>query len=128
MAHTLYRLGGGQYRCAHDHICEHHLVAVKHGTSTTADVAPAIPKSLLQAPPAKPPAAHAGPVAPATPQQAASAATTNTPCKPPPAVHTPQRQQMPSTGGTPKQTGAAPAVPHRSAHVCKPTSRLIEEM
>ena len=36
-------IGGGQYRCAHDHIHEHHLDAVKPGTSTTADVAPATP-------------------------------------------------------------------------------------
>ena len=92
-------LGGGQYRCAHDHIHEHHPDAVKPGTSTTADVAPATPESLLQAPPAKPPAA---PVASATPQQAASTATANTPHKPPPAVCTPQQQQMPSTGGVSK--------------------------
>ena len=119
---------GGQYRHAHDHICECRPDAVKPGTSTTADVAQATPESLLQAPPAKPPAAPAATVALATPQQAASAATANTPCKPPPAVNKPQQQQMPSTGGTPKQTGTAPVAPHRSARVSKPTSRLIEEM
>ena len=83
-------IGGGQYRHACDHICERHPDAVIPGTSTIADVAPATPESLLQALPAKPPAAPAAPVASATPQQAASAATTNTPCKPPPAVCIPQ--------------------------------------
>ena len=83
-------IGGEQYRHACDHIHEHHPDAVKHGTSTTADVAPATPESLLQVPSAKPPAAPAAPVAPATPQQAASTATTNTPRKPPPAMRTPQ--------------------------------------
>ena len=118
-------IGGGQNRCACDHIHEHHPDAVKPGTSTTADVAPPTPESLQQAPPAKPPAA---PATPATQQQAASAAITNTPHKPPPAMHTPQQQQMPSTGGTPKQTSAAPAAPCQSAHVSKLTSRLIEEI
>ena len=118
-------IGEGQYRHACDHIHERHPDAVKPGTSSTIDVAPATLESLLQAPPAKPPAA---PVAPATPQQAASAATANTPCEPPPAMCTPQQQQMPSTGGTPNQTSAAPATPHQSAHVSKPTSRLIKEM
>ena len=98
----LVQVIGGQYRCACDHICEHHLDAIKPGTSTTADVAPATPESLMQAPPAKPPVAPAAPVAPAIPQQAALAATANTPHKPPPAMCTPQRQQMPSTRGTPK--------------------------
>ena len=83
-------IGGGQYRHACDHICECHLDAVKPGTSTTADVAPATPESLLQVSSAKPPAVPAAPVAPATPQQAAPAAATNTPCKPPTAVRTPQ--------------------------------------
>ena len=72
-------IGGGQYRCAHDHIYEHYPGAIKHGISTTEDVAPATPESLLQALSAKPPTAPAAPVAPATPQQAAPAATTNTP-------------------------------------------------
>ena len=102
-------IGGGQYRCACDHICECHPDAVKDDTSSTPDVASATPESLLQASSAKPSAAHATPVAPATPQQAVLAA--NTPCKPPSAMHTPQQKQMPSTGGTPKQTGPAPAAP-----------------
>ena len=79
-------IGGGQYRSAHDHICKHQPDAVKPGTSTMADVAPATPESLLQTPPAAP----AAPVAPATPQQVVSAATANTPHKPPPAMRTPQ--------------------------------------
>ena len=83
-------IGGGQYRCACDHIREHGMDAVKPGTSTTADVALATPKSLLQVPPVKPPAAPAAPVTPATPKQTAPTATTNTPCKTPPAMCTPQ--------------------------------------
>ena len=71
-------IGGGQYRCACDHIHECHPDTVKPGTSTTVDVAPATP------------ATPAAPVAPATPQQAASAATVNTLHKPPPVVCTPQ--------------------------------------
>ena len=49
--HGLYLvqvIGGGQYRSAHDHIRECHPDAVKAGTSTTADVAPATPESLLR--------------------------------------------------------------------------------
>ena len=122
-------IGGGQYRCASDHIHEHHPDAVKPGTSITTDVAPATPEPLPALPVAKPPAAHAVPVVPATPpQQAACAATTNTPHKPPPAMPTPQQQQMPSTGCTPKQTSATPTAPHLSAHVSKPTYFLVEEI
>ena len=36
-------VGGGQYRCARDHICEHHPDAVKDDTSTSSVVAPATP-------------------------------------------------------------------------------------
>ena len=81
-------IGGGQYRLAHDHICEHHVDAVRHGTSTTANVAPATPEALPALFAASQPAAPAASVAPTTLQQAA--ATTNTPRKPPPAMHTPQ--------------------------------------
>ena len=76
--------GGGQYRCACDHIHEHHPDAVKHDTSTTPVVAPATPEALPALPAKSPPAIPAAPVAPATPLQlAAPAATTNTPCKSP---------------------------------------------
>ena len=47
--HGSYRvqvIGGGQYRCARDHICEHHPDAVKSDTSTTPVVAPATPEAL----------------------------------------------------------------------------------
>ena len=119
-------IGGGQYRCARDHIRERHPDAVKDDTSTSPDVARATPEALPALFAASPPAAPAAPVAPATPPQpAAPAATTNTPCKSP-AV--PSRPQMPSTGGTPKQTGTAPAAICQSTHVRKPTSRLLEEM
>ena len=47
-------IGGGQYRHARDHIHERHPDAVKDDTSTTPDVVPATPESLLQAPSAKP--------------------------------------------------------------------------
>ena len=42
-----------------------------------------------------------------THQSTGTAATTNTPCK---SLAVPSRLQIPSTGGTPKQTGAAPTV------------------
>ena len=64
---------------------------VKPDTPTTADVAPAITEPLPVLSATKPPAGTTAPVAPATPpQQAAPAATTNTPCKLPPAMCTPQ--------------------------------------
>ena len=80
-------IGGGQYR----HACDHnhgHQDAVKPDTPTT-DVGPAIPEPLPALPSAKTPAGAAAPIAPTTPLQTASAAATNTPHKPPPAVHTP---------------------------------------
>ena len=40
-------IGGGQYRCACDHIHECHPDAVKLGTSTTADVAPSAKPWLM---------------------------------------------------------------------------------
>ena len=39
-------IGGGQYRCACDHMHECHPDAVKHDTSTTPVVAPATPEAL----------------------------------------------------------------------------------
>ena len=119
-------IGGEQYRCAHDHIHERHPDAVKDDTSTSPVVAPATSEALPALFAASPPATPAAPVAPATqPQPVSPAATTNTLHKLP-AV--PSQPQMPSTGGTLKQTGAAPAAPCQSAHVSMLTSRLIEEM
>ena len=89
-------IGGGQYRCACDHIHECQLNAVKHDTLTRSVVAPATPETLPMFFAANPPAAPAVSVAHATPQPAASAVTINTPCKSP-AV--PWRPQMLSTGG-----------------------------
>ena len=129
----LVQVVGGQYRRACDHIRECHPDAVKPDMPDSTNVAPATPESSPGMFPVRPaPAAPAtAPVAQATanPTVAApAAATTSTPSKSPPVVHTPQRPQMPSTGGTPKQTCTAPAAPHRSAHVKKPTSRLLEEI
>ena len=116
-------IGEGQYRHARDHLCEHHPDSVKPDTSTTPVVAPATPEALPALFAASSLVAPAAPAIP--PQPAAPAATTNTQCKSP-AV--PLQLKMPSTGGILKQTGKAPATPCRSAHVRKPTSRLIEEM
>ena len=80
MANTWYR-----YACDHIH---GHQDAVKPDTLTT-DVAPATPEPLPALPAAKTQAGTAAPIAPATPLQTTSATATNTPHKPPPAVHTP---------------------------------------
>ena len=119
-------IGGGQYRCAHDHICECHPDADKHDTSTTPVVAPATAEGLPALPAASLPAVPAACVAPATPPQpAAPGATINTPCKSPVVS---SRPQIPVTGDIPKLTSTAPAVLHQSTHVRKPTSRLLEEI
>ena len=52
-------IGGGWYRHAHDHICEHHPGAVKDDTSTSPVVAPATPEALPALFAASPPAAPA---------------------------------------------------------------------
>ena len=84
-------IGGGQYRCAHDHICEHYPDAVKPDRLTSTDEAPATPESSPGLFPVRPVAAAPGtaPVAPATPKPpAVPTATTpmDTPRKPPTAV------------------------------------------
>ena len=47
-------IGGGQYRRAYNHICEHHPDAVKPDRSTIADVAPATPECSPGMPPVRP--------------------------------------------------------------------------
>ena len=77
-------IGGGQYRHAHDHICECHPDTVKHDMLTTPVVAPATPEALPVLFAASPPAAPAAHVTPTTPPQpAAPGATTNTKHKSP---------------------------------------------
>ena len=105
-SHLVQVIGGGKYRHAHNHIHEHHPDAVKNYTSTTPVVVPAIPEALPALFAVSPQAVQATSVASLTPPQpVAPAATTNTPHKSP-AVPLPL--QMPSTGGTPKQTSTAP--------------------
>ena len=109
-------VGGGQYRHACDHICEHRPDAVKPDKSSTTDVAPATPEHSPGSHPVRPALAApaAAPVAQATTNTtvaAPAAATANTPRKSPPVVCTPQQPQMPSTGGTPKQTSTVPTAP-----------------
>ena len=41
-SYLVQAIGGGQYRCAHYHIWESHLNAVKPDTSNIGDVAPAV--------------------------------------------------------------------------------------
>ena len=106
-------IGGGQYRCARDHIHEHYPDAVKSDMLTSTNVAPARPESsdglfpvrLMLAAPAT------APVAPATPKPPAVSTATrpmDTPRKPPTAVVL----QNPFTGSATKVTGTAPAVTH----------------
>ena len=84
-------IGGGQYRCAYDHIHEWHPDAVKPDRSTITDVAPATPECSPGIPPVRPaPAAPvAAPVAQATtpPSLVAPATTQHIPRKS--VVHTP---------------------------------------
>ena len=84
-------IGGGQYRCAHDHIRERHPDAVKPDVLTSTDVAPATPESSPGLFPVRPVTAAlaTAPVAPATPKPSAAPAATrpmDTPRKPPTAV------------------------------------------
>ena len=67
-------IGGGQYKCGHDHIWECHLDAVKPDTAYIGDVAPAASASAHATQAARPPAA----VAPTTPIPAAALPS---PCK-----------------------------------------------
>ena len=78
-------IGGGQYRCAHDHIQECHLDAVKPDTSNIGNVAPAASTSAPATQAVRLPTA----VTPTTPTPAAPAATLQTPCKALPAVCSP---------------------------------------
>ena len=123
-------IGGGQYRCACDHICECHPDAIKPDMLTSTDVAPATPESSPRLFPVRPtPAAPAtAPVAPATPQPQPAAPTATTPMDTPRKPPTAFVQQNPSTGSATKVTGAAPAITHRSTRVRKPPTRLLEEM
>ena len=63
-------IGGGQYRCVRDHICECHPDAVKPDAPISTDVAPATPESSPGLFPVRPATAAlaAAPVAPATPK------------------------------------------------------------
>ena len=81
-------IGTGQYRCACDHIWEHHLDAVKPepDTSNIGDVAPAASTSAPAIPAVRPPTA----IAPTRPTPAAPAVILQTPCKALPAVCSPQ--------------------------------------
>ena len=76
-------IGGGQYRYAHDHIPEHHPDAVKPDTSNVGNVVPAASTPAPGNQAVTPPTA----VATLTPTPAA---ILQTPCKAPPAVHSPQ--------------------------------------
>ena len=78
-------IGGGQYRCACDHIHEHHPDAVKPDMSVSTDVAPATPESSPGMFPVRPaPAAPAtAPVAPATPKPQPAAPVASTPTNTP---------------------------------------------
>ena len=114
-------IGRGQYRCARDHIREHHPDAVKPDMPVSTDVAPATPESSPGMFPVRP-----APVAPATPkpQPAVPTASTlmNTPRKPAAVL------QTPSTGSATKVTGTAPTATRRSTRVRKPPTQLLEEM
>ena len=117
-------IGGGLYRCALDHIWEHHPDAVKPDTSNIGDAAPAASTSALATQAVRLPTA----VAPATPTPAAPAATLQTPCKAPPLVCLPQWKQTPSPWTPPSQSGKTPAVLCWSTQSRKPPSRLLEEI
>ena len=78
-------IGGGQYRCASDHIQEHHPDAVQPDTSNIGDVAPAASTSA----PATQIVRLSMAVAPTTPIPAAPEATLQTPHKAAPAIHSP---------------------------------------
>ena len=109
-------ISGGQYQCAHDHICECHPDAIKPDEHITASVALATPTHL----PATQAVQPAPCAAPSTPQPVAIPhALQKTPT-----VHMPPHAQS----VTPKLTGTAPAVPCHSAWNHKPPSQLIEEM
>ena len=121
-------IGRGQYRCAHDHICECHPDAVKPDMPVSTDVAPATPESSPGMFPVRPaPAAPATtPVAPATPKTQPAVPTASTP------MNTPRKPavvlQTLSTGSATKVTGTSPAATHQSTRVRKPPTRLLEEM
>ena len=115
MDHSLF-ISGGQYLCAHDHICECHPDAIKPDKHVTTSVAPATPTHL----PATQAVQPAPCVAPATPQPTAISCTQQKT----PTVHMPPHAQS----VTPKLTSTALAVPCHSAQNCKPPSWLIEEM
>ena len=110
-------IGGGQYRCAHDHIHKCHPDAVKPDRSTITDVAPATPECSPGMAPVRlaPAASITAPVAEATtpPNLVAPATTPHTPRKS--VVHTPQLPQNPSTGDVPNKTGAASTATHWSS-------------
>ena len=114
-------IGGGQYRCAHDHIQECYPDAVKPDTSNICDVAPVASASAPSTQAVRLPTA----VAPTTPTPAA---TLQTPHKPLPAVSSPQQTQMPSSGASLSLTDTALAVLHQSTQSRKPPSRLLEEI
>ena len=122
-------IGGGPYRCVRDHIREHNPDAVKQGTLTSSDVAPATPESSPGLFPVGPVTAApaTAPVAPATPKPPAvptATRTMDTPRKPPTAVvlqesihwkcHKDDRRSMHCHS--------------RSTRVRKPPTQLLEEM
>ena len=119
-------ISGGQYRCACDHICECHSDAIKPDVHTTTDVVPA----ALPAPATR--AVHnpsPPPVAPTTPQPAATSWTSVATCSPwktPATLHTPQGAQQLAVVW--QQTGAIPVALHWPARASKPPTQLIEEM
>ena len=115
-------IGGGQSRCACDHIWEHHLDTVKPDTSNIGNVAPAASRSAPATQAVRLPKA----VAPTTPTPAVPAATLQTPCKAMPTVCSPWWTQMPFTGTPPCKTGTALAVLCWSTQSRKWPSRLLE--
>ena len=120
-------IGGGQYRCARDHIHERHPDAVKPDVLTNTNVAPATPESSHGLFPVRPVTAAPGtaPVASATPKLPAVPTATrpmDTPRKPPTAVVL----QNPSTRSATKVTGAAPAATCWSTRVRKPPTQFFE--
>ena len=122
-------IGGGQYWCACDHICERHPDVVKPDMPVSTDVAPATPESSPGMFPVRPaPAAQTtAPVAPAAPK--------NSQLYPQLAYHWTLQgnlqlfcMQTPSTGSAMKMTGAAPTATCHSTRVRKPQTQHLEEM
>ena len=92
-------IGGGQYRCACDHIHECHPDAIKPDKHVTTSVAPATPTHQ--------PATQAVQLAPCVALATLQPATIPHTLQKTPTVHMPSHAQS----VTPKLTGTAPAVP-----------------